>query len=169
MPWEYLLLIDILKGTPWWVYALFVYLVINGVKSLKPHTIPLKKAFILPVIFLVWGLSSLSAKLGTFLNFGLWIGCLAVGAWLGWHLVRHVSVKSSTHGPVITSPGGPLTLILILAIFFVKYFFGFTYATNPLASTDIGFVRADIILSGFLTGMFVGRALHYWYKWKNRN
>ena len=163
------MLISILKGTPWWFYALFVYLVLNGIKALKPHSMPLKKVFILPAVFLVWGLSSLGAKLGTALHFGVWVGCLVLGAWLGWQLVRHISVKTTNQGAVVVFPGGPLTLILILAIFSVKYFIGFTYATNPAASADIRFVTTDIILSGFLTGMFVGRALHYWYKWKIRN
>lgn len=160
-------MIDALKGTPWWVYALFIYLVVVGVKTIKPQVASLKKIFILPLIFIVWSLSGLGGKLSLGLDLSVWIPSFILGILVGWGLTRSLKIKADKKKALIRVPGGLLTLVLILVVFGVKYYFGYTYATDPGASTNFNIVAADLISSGIITGMFFGRLFCYLSKWRN--
>jgi len=160
-------MINALKGTPWWVYALFIYLVVVGIKTLKPQVVSLKKIFILPLIFIVWSLWTLGGKLSLALDLSLWTGSFILGILIGWGLTRSSKIKADKKKALIRVPGGSLTFVLILVIFATKYFFGYTYATDPGASTNFSVVAADLVTSGIITGMFFGKPLCYLFKWRN--
>ena len=48
---------QILIHTPLWVFALLAYLVWQGIKAMQPRTVPIWRALIVPVVFIVWGIS----------------------------------------------------------------------------------------------------------------
>ncbi len=160
-------MINALKGTPWWVYALFIYLVVVGIKTLKPQIVSLKKIFILPLIFIVWSLLALGGKLSLGLDLSFWIPSFILGIFVGWGLTRSLRIKADKKKALIKVPGGPLTLVLILVVFGVKYYFGYTYATDPEARMNFNTVAADLTSSGIITGMFFGRLFCYLSKWRN--
>lgn len=159
-------IVNALKGTPWWVYVLFFYLLFIGIKALKPAVVSLKKMFILPIIFIAWSLYNLITELYDPLHLGFWIVSLAAGTLLGWLMIRSFPMKADKKKNLITTQGGPSTLILILLIFSTKYFFGYYTATHPEAMENLSFVFFRLAASGLITGMFVGKALCIGYKYK---
>src|SRR5262245_64706099 len=56
------LVIAILSGTPWWVFALLALLVGLGVQQLKPRIVRLPRIVVVPGVFLAWGLIALSTR-----------------------------------------------------------------------------------------------------------
>ena len=149
-------LISALKGTPWWVYVLFFYLLFIGIKALKPHVFSLKKIFILPLIFAVWSIWQLIAKYQSFFDIVIWATFIFIGYIAGWGLTQHLKIRADKKKLLIAVPGSYLTLILILVIFGTRYFFGYYYATHQETGPMIH--MANLIAKGLITGMFVGRA-----------
>ena len=66
-------------------------------------------------------------------------------------------VRADRGRGLIRVPGGPSTLILILAIFIVKYTFGVWLGMAPSVAQAPWFVIVDCGVSGLIAGMFVGR------------
>jgi len=48
---------QILTQTPLWVWILLAYLIWQGMQAMQPRTTPIWRALILPVVFIVWGVS----------------------------------------------------------------------------------------------------------------
>lgn len=148
---------DILSGAPWWVYVLFIYLVSIGIKSMQPRTLSIKRVVLIPLLFVAWSLYSLYNKFVGFPSLiPLWIISLILGSYLGVKEVRCWHFQKDRHKGLITIPGNYSTLILILLIFTLKFFWGYFYATHSEISYWIYF--ADTATSSLVTGFFVGRA-----------
>jgi teichoic acid transport system permease protein len=153
-------ILDILWGTPWWVWAIFVYIVIVGTKLLKPTTASWQKLIIMPTIFLAWSLYSLYNKYNfAFHVFGCWLIMFAISIVLGWRfLSKHISVDKTTQ--LIHRPGSWIPLVFALSFFIVKYTLGVTYALHPEMRFHIFFWMIDATVSGLISGTFWGRFLH---------
>lgn len=149
---------EIITGAPWWVYALFVYLVILGLKARVPQTISVKRVVLLPVLFLAWSFYALYQKivLGFPSLIPFWVVLLALGIYLGVKEVHSWHISANHNKGEITIPGNSSTLVLILLIFILKFFWGYFYATRTEISYWIYF--ADALTSALVTGFFVGRA-----------
>ena len=148
----------IISGAPWWVYVLFIYLLSIGIKSIRPRTISIKRVVLLPMLFVAWSFYDLYQKL--LLGFPsllpLWIVFLAIGAYLGVKEVHSWRISKDRHKGEITIPGNYSTLVLMLLIFVLKFFWGYFYSTRVEISYWIYF--ADILTSALVTGFFIGRA-----------
>ena len=157
----------ILADTPWWVWVLFVFLVIRGIKSLRPATAPVWRFAIVPAVFLVWGIATLVDDFGlTALSVGTYLVALAIGAAAGWALMAPVPVRADRAHGLVAVPGGPATLILILVVFVVKYTFGVWQGMDPQVVGHVWFLLADCGISGIVAGMFIGRFANLWRKYR---
>lgn len=159
----------IISGAPWWVYVLFIYLVIIGIKSIKPRTVTIKRAVVLPLLFLAWSFYGLYQKL--LLGFPSlilpWVIFLAVGTYLGIIEVRSWKISKNHQKGELTIPGNYSTLVLILLIFILKFIWGYFYATRTEISYWIYF--SDTLTSGLVTGFFVGRAGFFFKSYLNKS
>jgi hypothetical protein len=149
---------QIFSGAPWWVYVLLIYLVSIGIQATKPRVMPIKRVVLLPLFFAAWSFYALYEKLS--LGFPslliYWVICLALGAYLGMKEVHAWQFQKDRQKGMITIPGNYSTLILILLIFVLKFFWGYFYTTHTQIS--YGIYLADTATSAFVTGFFVGRA-----------
>ncbi len=158
----------ILSETPWWVFLLFLCLVIFGLKSLQPRTVSLKRLLVLPVIFTVWNIVWLADRVHEQYHLLIfWIGGMIIGSLLGWLSVRAWEVYVDRRLELITLPGTSSTLILILLIFAVRYFFNYSYAVHPHSAPH--YYIADASISGLVTGIFIGRSLHLYRKYRHHH
>jgi len=156
----------ILAGTPWWVWVLFAYLLSRGIRALKPSTGPLWRFAIIPAVFLAWGLANLVLSIGlSELSVGAYLAALAVGCVAGWLSAIGQVVHVDRDRGVVTVPGGPLTLVLILVIFAVKYGLGAWSGMVPMVAVQPWFVAAGAAASGVVAGLFIGRFGHLWVKY----
>lgn len=159
-----------LSNTPWWVYALFIYLVMIGIKASNTRVISIKKLFIIPVIFTYLSIHTLITSFDIHvLEVSIWGSAILIGTLFGWAEVfrqhRHIKVDKTKH--LIQVPGSWMTLILILVIFASKYYFGYELDQDPELIHQNAFEYSMLIVSGICTGLFIGRALCYLNKYIN--
>ena len=158
-------LIEILEETPLWVYLTFIYLLYTGIKASQRRTLSLPKLFILPTLLLVWSFYSLYDRWqGHWTDVCYWIISLVSGSLIGWWIIHKWNIQIDRERKTLTLPGTWSTLWLILIIFSVRYYFGFYYATHPAIPHSM--FLTDIIVSGVITGIFIGRSLNYLYRYE---
>ncbi|SDV48298.1 DUF6622 family protein [Chitinasiproducens palmae] len=150
--------LDALLNTPWWVYALLAYLVVVGRKAMRDNVTPVGRLFIMPIVLALLSLSSLltgftQAGAGAF----AWLIGIAAGSVGGWLLMPRDQFQVDTRAHTVWRRGSVVPLCLFLAIFVVKYAFGYMLGTDPSLAHDLGFVCIELIVSGAVTGLFVGR------------
>lgn len=148
--------LEALKGTPWWVYAIFVYLISRGIDALKTRTTPLYQLFILPLVLFAWSVFSLISN-GGCQSLLLWSTGIILAYGVGWLLQSRKSIGIDKNNAMITLPGSSLVLILVLVIFSVKYFFGYVQATDAFPEYTCLLSNLNAFISSAITGIFMGR------------
>lgn len=161
-------IIDILLGTPWWVWIVLGVLLIGGIKSLKTSVVSLWRLALTPFIFIIWSLYSFYTKYGPFRNlYFLWAALGGLGLRIGWGVFakKHITIDKSTLLAHI--PGSRIPLLLSLIFFLFKYGLGVLWALAPETRSLTLLWIADVATSGFASGFFGGqflRVLQHYYK-----
>ena len=144
---------QILIHTPPWVWILLAYLVWQGIKAMQPRTVPIWRALIVPVVFIVWGISRI--------GFGhqdnawplvAWVVAALVLLPLGVLTPRPFDVDHKT-GEIIR-PGSAFALVRNLVVFTLQY------TVSVISAIDAGDRALAIIvgraISGATAGYFFG-------------
>lgn len=150
------LVLGIVTHTPLWAWLLLAYLVWQGIKAMQPRTTPVWRALILPVVFIVWGVSRI--------GFGpqdsawpliAWIAAALTLLPLGVLTPRPFDVDHKT-GEIIR-PGSAFALIRNLVVFLLQY------AVGVISAIDVGDRLLAIIvgraISGATAGYFIGSTI----------
>lgn len=156
------LLQQLLLQTPIWVWVLLAFLISRGIAAMRPGRNSLRKLAIVPALFSVWGIWSISHRYGgSPLVWSEWLAGICAGAALGWLLLRRatLTVEAST-GKLWRSADYSL-LPLLLITFAIKYGFETALAVTPTLSANAGFSAAYLLLSGGFTGIFIGKYCRY--------
>ena len=157
------ILTQILRGTPGWVFLLFVALVALGYLQSKPREIAPLRLAILP---LALGALALSRVLGTFgpqpLALAAWgagtaVAVLANRAWKQPAGARWSAASGRFH-----VPGSWVPMALIMAMFFARYALAVSQAMQPSLFASAAFAAAVSFGLGLLSGTFLARALWVW-------
>ena len=144
---------QVLVHTPLWVFALFAYLVWQGIKAMQPRRTPIWRALIVPVVFIVWGISRI--------GFGPQDSAWPLVAWGGAALAllpigvltpRPFDIDHKT-GEIIR-PGGAFALIRNLVVFSLQYTVGVISAIDA-GDRAVAFIVGRAI-SGATAGYFIG-------------
>lgn len=144
---------QILIHTPPWVWILFAYLVWQGIKAMQPRAIPIWRALIVPVVFIVWGISRIGfGHLDNAWPLVAWIAAALVLLPLGVLTPRPFEVDHKTGE--INRPGSAFALIRNLVVFTLQY------AVGVISAIDAGDRALAIIvgraISGATAGYFFG-------------
>lgn len=151
-------LIQIVVHTPAWVYAVLAYGLFMGIRSLWPRRMSVRYLFVLPVV--LFGLSS------TFLVSGAgpmpigaiaWVAALAAGIAVGWSVLSAKVLSVDREHAQMTVGRNGSVLVLFILIFGGKYFYGIMRAVNPALAAQPAFALAVMAISGFSTGIMIGR------------
>ena len=153
---------QVLIHTPLWVFALLAYLVWQGIKAMQPRTTAIWRALIVPVVFIVLGLSRLS--FGNIVPLVAWIAGALVLLPVGILTPRPFEVDHETG--LIKRPGSVFPLIRNILVF------GLQYTVTVLAAihADDHAIGAIVgrALSGATSGYFIGSTIamlrEYWRK-----
>ncbi|MFK8040676.1 MAG: hypothetical protein AB8B67_05050 [Rickettsiaceae bacterium] len=121
---------------------MFEYLVFIGIRATGTRIIYIPKFFIIPLV-----LSGLKYKLFLTGNISVWLGyfiCLVVASFASYKYSAMQKIKIITERMSVQLPGTYCTLIVLMAFFVVKYFFGYIGATNPTYYNDIKIFELSI-------------------------
>lgn len=157
-------IVDILAGTPAWVWALLAGLVALGLSQLRDRTASMARVSVMPVAMTLF---SLSGTLTDLRGSPLLPQALAAWATAACVLVLLVAPGRTTarYDAATRSfalPGSVVPLALILAIFLMKYAAGIELRLRPDLVQDRASMLAMAGAYGALSGMFVGRAARLW-------
>jgi hypothetical protein len=143
----------VLTQTPLWVYALFAFLLWQGVRQLRPRVRPLRRIALVPFVFVVWGVVGV---LGRRLPAGtlalLWLGGAVPGALLG----RATGPRLLAVDPgraLVSLPGSRASLVRNMVFFGLHY--GLAVAAALVGPWRAGLIRADVAVSGASAGYFL--------------
>lgn len=152
----------LLSNTPVWVWALLAFLLTRGIAAMKPGETSLARLAIVPALFTVWGLWSISHRFGTSWEaWGEWLVGIGAGAWLGWMLLRRATLTMNTATGKMWRSADYSLLPLLLVTFVVKYGFEVALSVSPTLSAEDSFRAAYLLISGGFTGIFIGKFLRY--------
>ncbi|AOM39800.1 DUF6622 family protein [Xenorhabdus hominickii] len=165
-------LIATIKDTPVWVWILFVFLVMKGIKALSDREMRIERIFLLPIVFLVWGVHSVLYK--TYfsdLSLITMVAGLIVGIAIGWVLWKsQPRLKEKSDSTLIIRSGTSLTLILIVITFVSKFVMTAMLSIHPVLLHSLHYNLLFGLLSGIFDGVFWGGTLNLFISWyKNRN
>lgn len=155
-------LLKIISGTPTWVWFVFGYLIFIGIRATRTRIVYIPKLFIIPLV-----LSGLKYKIFMANNISVWIGyfiCLALTSFASYKYTAMQKIKIIASRISAQLPGTYWTLMVLMAFFVVKYFFGYISATNPTYYNDIKIFELSI--SGIFSGYFLGKAICYLSSYK---
>jgi hypothetical protein len=143
---------QIFSGTPLWVFALFAYLVWQGVRSLNPRTVPVWRVLIVPALFIVMGLSRLTLNHETGLTPYLsWLAGAVLFAPLAIATGPRLLAVNRDKG-LVTRPGSAVSLIRNVAVFIVQYFVAVAGAMHLSARSELAILGH--VVSGGSAGYF---------------
>jgi len=153
----------ILGNTPAWVWVLFLYLMWQGARRLRPRIVPALRLAVVPAIFILWGLSGLAQRpFGAETIALFWLAGAAIGGVLG-PLTgpKLLAVDREHHRAHL--PGSWMPLIRNVIIFGAHY--GLNVAAALAPAMAAGLLRADIAVSGASAGYFLGWGFALWRGW----
>lgn len=159
--------IETIAGTPIWVWLLLAFLLFIGIRALRPTTASFVRLAILPIVFLVWGLSGFATTYGYRPSgIAVWLVALLLGFVLGLFAAHSIEIRADKERGLIRLPGNALNLVLILIIFSTKYTLGVIAGIRPSITGEMLFMATDVGMSGWLTGLFAGRLFGLWRKYQ---
>jgi hypothetical protein len=153
------MLSQILTNTPLWVFGLFFALLALGIVQIRPRKAPMRRIIISPVVFLILSF------MGVITAFGFspvpllaWLS----GYFLAAYLIKQASSNTGNSFNAATRTfqlaGSNVPLMLMLSIFFVKYFVGASTGMHASYTLHPHFPVVVSLLYGVLSGAFAGRA-----------
>lgn len=149
-------MLDILQGTPLWVYAVYLWICYYGIKACLGGRENRRSLMILPVVLVVWSLMALPPSL---LSSSAWVGGAVLGSLLGMLLFNANGARLDANGETLVLAGTWKTLLISQLFFAVKYYFGYQQAVHPLLLSTPAMLMAVGAVSGFTVGLFCGRAV----------
>lgn len=149
--------VDMLVGTPFWVWLLLIFLLVRGVQAARPNILKPWRLAILPLIFTLLGVYGLATMLQGLLPWVIWFGFLLMSCPIGVLMVHSTEVRADHIHQLIGLPGSWSTLILILCIFSAKYAIGYAMAVQPELAKEVWFLLVNAGTAGTVVGLFIGR------------
>ncbi|MCP3405328.1 DUF6622 family protein [Bradyrhizobium sp. CCGB01] len=147
---------QVLIHTPVWVWILFAYLVWQGVQAMQPRTTPIWRALIVPVVFIVWGISRIGfSPQDNAWPLVAWIAAALALLPLGVLTPQPFDVDHNT-GEIIR-PGSAFALIRNVVVFSLQYAVGVISAID--ASDRALAIIIGRAISGATAGYFIGSTI----------
>jgi hypothetical protein len=150
------MILDILRATPVWVFALFAYLMWMGLARLRTRVRSMRSLWIAPALFVAWGLSGLLGRAGPLApTLACWIAGAVAGAAIGRRIEPMPSVDRASG--TVRQAGSAIPLLRNLALFGTHYLLHVAAAFVPSSAARL--MSWDIAVSGLGAGYFIGWAV----------
>ncbi|WMT41801.1 hypothetical protein RE628_04865 [Paenibacillus sp. D2_2] len=159
----YTMIKEVFIRTPFWVWILLFILIKRGIAISQERPVNLSKMFLVPVIFMIWGLDKITTEF-THLGYCLisYVIFILPGILIGYLLYKKYQ-NFFKQGTVIFRKKCYLPLIIILINFFVKYLLNVALGISPFFYDDISFNIIYSAVCGLSVGLFFGGILYTLY------
>ncbi len=150
---------EILRHTPMWVWGLLALLIWLGLTQWRDREVTTARIVATPLAFGVLGVSMLWPALRVMpISAALWLVCVALAFNVAarWLVPKGAGWNGSTQRLFVRGSGWPM--LLILATFLVKYAIGVFQVIQPATASSPSFLVGLAVLSGVLSGLWLGRA-----------
>ncbi|MFC6299092.1 hypothetical protein GNF76_26720 [Pseudomonas sp. CCM 7893] len=158
-------MLDILQGTPLWVYGVFLLICYYGIKARKAHLERPRTLLITPLLFALWSFFSLKYADHFAITLCVWLVGIVLGCLAASSLFPHQRLTLAEGGQRLIVPGSWNILGIYLLFFAIKYFLGYQEAVHPEHSNDAELILIAGFAPGFTVGLFFGRAANYYRGW----
>ena len=159
-------LAPILRNTPLWVWALLAALVALGLSQARARTVGPAPIVLMPLAMTVLSIWGTLSAFGHSLQFGSVQLAWIAGASISLAAVAPVRPPAGVRYDASTGrfhlPGSWVPLLLILAVFAVRYAVNVELAIQPALAQDDTFTRVTSAIYGLFSGIFIGRAVRVW-------
>lgn len=150
--------LKILAGTPTWVLILCVFLVVRGLKSMRPSVRKIDKVWITPGLFILWGLIGLFERSGNFSGVLLhWLIGAAIGGVVG--LAGKMTLQVDDTRRLVLLSGSVMPFIRVAVIFGAHYVLNVAAVLHPDSRSL--YMGWDTCVSGASAGYFAGWAWRF--------
>jgi uncharacterized membrane protein len=149
-------MLDILRGTPLWVYAVFTYLTYCGAIACFSHHASKKSLQITPAIFVGLSLISLNLAQGIAIPVSIYALGLLIGYFLALRFYSYNRVEREGDRLVL---GGTIKVLMVYWGFFAwRYYGGYQEAMHPELANEVAAVVTSALGAGLINGLIVGRS-----------
>jgi len=149
------IIVQILSHTPIWVWIVLIILIKRGIALQRDSPISLAKSFIMPAIFILWGLNTIATKFHYPLYLlMIYMLCLSLGACASLYIYR--KKRFYIQHTVVMQGGSKIPLFIMMINFCIKYCLNILLSTHPSLYSVFGFNIIYGIISGFTVGLFFG-------------
>jgi hypothetical protein len=152
------LLLTVVSRTPLWVWPLLVLLLALGVRDLRHRWVRPWQPVILAIVFpLISAGNALAAPIAAGPALAVLVAGLFLTAVPGWFLapVRRMTADPERRRALL--PGSFVTLAVIVAVFALRYYFGYLFGRYPELRDDALTNALAIGLPALVSGFIVGR------------
>jgi hypothetical protein len=157
------MLLEILKRTPPWVFALFFLLLALGYGQSRTRVVARRNVALLPAAMLLLSCYGVISVFGAApLAIASWLAGAAIAVWLGIDFGFPRGVSCQNEGNSFSIPGSWLPLVLMMVIFFTRYTVAVLLARQPSLAEAPEFAGLTSYSYGFTGGLFLSRVLVIW-------
>ena len=154
------MLVQILKGTPAWVFVLFFALLSIGFLQSRPRNVGPARVAILPAAFIAFSLYGVIAAFSaTAAGLLAWAAGIGMAVLLNRALKQPAGARWEPSTASFYVPGSWIPLGLMMAVFFARYAIAVSMAMRPALAHEPAFALSASLAYGFLSGAFLARAL----------
>ncbi len=155
-----MLMVEIVKHTPPWVFALFVGLVGLGWYQGRARTVRRMRMVVFPMVMILLSCYGVISAFGRSpLGMGCWLLGGITAVVLALQLAPTLNVAISMKNGLVFIPGSWLPMALIMTLFVTKYAVGVCLARQLPVISLSAFVGSVSFVYGLLGGFFFGRTL----------
>ncbi|GEA31556.1 hypothetical protein [Clostridium diolis] len=158
---------EVFSQTPFYVWVIFIYLLKRGIKASRDGELSLPKMFIMPSIFIIWGLEKLLTNFSYIgISMIFYTICMCFGTLISYYLYsryRNIYIKDGS----LYKTGSYLPITIMMTNFFAKYLLNVAMVVNPLLYSTLFFNILYSLLSGFSVGLFIGGILQAYKSYSN--
>lgn len=150
------LISNIPARAPIWVWPLLLWMIWMGVSAMRRRTVAIWVYWMLPFFALISVRGRIEAAAPE-IDLPVYFAMYALGVAFGYWFQGGVLIERAAKQVVVS--GEPLTLIMLMAIFWMNFVSGVIEAISPDLMTSFVTIAILAAISGAVSGQFAGRAL----------
>ncbi len=155
----FVVLPEIIRHTPPWAWAILAVLIALGLRQMREHAISRARLTFAPLALGAYSLVGAASAFGwrapVLITWAAGMaGAVAANRALRWPR----DVRPASEGGFVLG-GSAWPLVLMLAVFLLRYVAGVAHALHPASSSAPGFALPMALGYGLLSGVFLARAL----------